>query len=133
MNTLRNMHIPVLVILAGATLLGIAAAQSNTTGSLAPFLARPASPTRVPDANGFMQRWLILEPISVNGQTESIVRTAVKTAYFANQFTILPHDGDKVMVGDKDLIWHAVDTNDYNLNLDYFAKAFGKTSDNALF
>jgi hypothetical protein len=80
-----------------------------------------------------MQRWLILEPISVSGQTESVVRAAVKTEYFPDQFTVIPHDGNKVMVGDKELTWHAVDTNDYNLNLYYFARAFGKTSDNALF
>ena len=78
-------------------------------------------------------RRLNLEPISVNGQTESIVRAAVKTEYFPNQLTVIPNDGDKVMVGDKELIWHAVDTNDYNVNLYYFARAFGKTSDNALF
>ncbi len=133
MATLRNMYRSALIVLTGATFLAMAAAQSKTTPSLAPFLARPASATRVPDANGFMQRWLILEPITVNGQTEGIVRAAVKTEYFPDQFTVIPHDGDKVTVGDKELIWHAVDTNDYNLNLNYFAKAFGKTSDNALF
>jgi hypothetical protein len=124
---------PVLVVLAGSTFLAMAVAQSKTTPSLAPFLARPASAARVPDANGFMQRWLILEPIPVSGQTESVVRAAVKTEYFPDQFTVIPQDGDKVTVGDKELIWHAIDTNDYNLNLYYFAKAFGKTSDNALF
>jgi hypothetical protein len=133
MITLRNMCMPALVVLAGSTFLAMAVAQSKTTPSLAPFLARPASAARVPDANGFMQRWLILEPIPVNGQTESVVRAAVKTEYFPDQFTVIPHDGDKVMVGGKELVWHAIDTNDYNLNLNYFAKAFGKTSDNALF
>jgi hypothetical protein len=133
MITLRNMCMPALVVLAGSTFLAMAVAQSKTTPSLAPFLARPASAARVSDANGFMQRWLILEPIPVNGQTESVVRAAVKTEYFPDQFTVIPHDGDKVMVGGKELVWHAIDTNDYNLNLNYFAKAFGKTSDNALF
>jgi hypothetical protein len=133
MITLRNMCMPALVVLAGSTFLAMAVGQSQTTPSLAPFLARPASAARVPDANGFMQRWLILEPIPVSGQTESIVRAAVKTEYFPDQFTVIPHDGGKVTIGDKELIWHAIDTNDYNLNLNYFAKAFGKTSDNALF
>jgi hypothetical protein len=133
MITLRNMCMPALVVLAGSTFLAMAVGQSQTTPSLAPFLARPASAARVPDANGFMQRWLILEPIPVSGQTESVVRAAVKTEYFPDQFTVIPHDGGKVTIGDKELIWHAIDTNDYNLNLNYFAKAFGKTSDNALF
>ena len=133
MITLRNLCMPALVVLAGSMFLAMAVGQSQTTPSLAPFLARPASAARVPDANGFMQRWLILEPIPVNGQTESVVRAAVKTEYFPDQFTVIPHDGDKVTVGGKELVWHAIDTNDYNLNLYYFAKAFGKTSDNALF
>ena len=133
MITLRNLYMPALVVLAGSTFLAMAVGQSQTTPSLAPFLARPAPAARVPDANGFMQRWLILEPIPVNGQTESVVRAAVKTEYFPDQFTVIPHDGDKVTVGGKELVWHAIDTNDYNLNLNYFAKAFGKTSDNALF
>ncbi len=133
MITLRNLCMPALVVLAGSTFLAMAVGQSQTTPSLAPFLARPASAARVPDANGFMQRWLILEPIPVNGQTESVVRAAVKTEYFPDQFTVIPHDGDKVTVGGKELVWHAIDTNDYNLNLNYFAKAFGMTSDNALF
>jgi len=133
MITLRNMCLSALVVLAGSIFLAMAAAQGNATNSLAPFLTRPASAARIPDANGFMQRWLILEPIPVNGQTEGLVRAAVKTEYFPDQFTVIPHDGDKVTVDGKELFWHAVDTNDYNLNLYYFARAFGKTSDNALF
>ncbi len=133
MITLRNLCMSALVVLTGSTFLAMAVAQSKTAPSLAPFLARPVTVSRAPDANGFMQRWLILEPITVNGQTESIVRAAVKTEYFPNQFTVIPHDGDRVTVADKELIWHAVDTNYYNLNLFYFARAFGKSSDNALF
>ena len=67
----------------------------------APSLARPASPTRAPDAAGFIQRWLVLEPIRVPGQlTESAVQAAVKTEYFPDQFTVIPRDGDTVTVGD---------------------------------
>jgi hypothetical protein len=46
----------------------------------------------------------LLEPIAANGLTDSAVQAAVKKEYFANQFTVIPHDGDKVTVGAGDLI-----------------------------
>ena len=126
MITLRNMCMPALVVLAGSTFLAMAVGQSQTTPSLAPFLARPASAARVPDANGFMQRWLILEPIPVNGQTESVVRAAVKTEYFPDQFTVIPHDGDKVTVAGEELAWHALDSANFNVKLFRFAYGLNK-------
>jgi hypothetical protein len=133
MITLRNICTPALVVLAGSTFLAMAAAQGSATRGPAPFLARPASAVRAPDANGFMQRWLILEPIPISGLTDSAVQAAVKTEYFPNQFTVIPHDGDKVTVGGKELTWHAVDSNDYNTNLYYFANGFSKPTSNVLF
>ena len=133
MITLRNMCLSALVVLAGSIFLAMAAAQGNATNSLAPFLTRPASAARIPDANGFMQRWLILEPIPVNGQTEGLVRAAVKTEYFPNQFTVIPHDGDKVTVDGAELTWHAVDTKNYSVNLYHFAYALGRPTSNVLF
>lgn len=83
---------------------------------------------------GFIQQWVILEPIRVNGQlTDSAVQTAVKNEYFPTQFTVVPRDGEKVRVGDADLVWHAVDTADYNVNLYHFAYALGKPTSNVLF
>ena len=97
-------------------------------------LPRPDSAEKAPDADGFLQRWLILEPIRVSGQlTDSAVQAAVKTEYFPNQFTVIPHDGDKVTVDGTELTWHAVDTNDYNVNLYYFAYGLGKPTSNVLF
>jgi hypothetical protein len=72
-------------------------------------------------------------PISANGLTENIVRAAVKKEYFPNQFTGIPHDGDKVKVEGSDLTWHAVDTKLYNVNLFHFAYALGKPTSNVLF
>jgi hypothetical protein len=125
MITLRNICMTALVVLT--------AAFGSAARGPAPSLALPASAERTPDANGFMQRWLILEPIPANGLTDSAVQAAVKTEYFPNQFTAVPHDGDKVTVGGKELEWHAVDTNDYNVNLYYFAYRLGKATSNVLF
>ena len=97
-------------------------------------LTRPASLTKAPDAAGFIQRWLILEPIKVPGQlTESAVQAAVKKEYFANQFTVVPRDGDKVTIGGESLAWHGVDTLAYNINLFHFAYALNKPTSNVLF
>ena len=63
-------------------------------------LTPPASPEKGPDGDGFIQRWLILEPIESNGLTDSAVQAAVKKEYFPNQFTLVPRDGDKVTAGD---------------------------------
>ncbi len=57
----------------------------------------------------------------------------MKKNYFPNQFTVIPHDGDKVTVGDATLTWHAVETKLYNVNLYHFATALGKPTSNVLF
>jgi cephalosporin-C deacetylase len=96
-------------------------------------LTPPASPEKAPDAGGFLQRWLLLEPIEANGLTDSAVQAIVKKEYFPDQFTVVPHDGDKVTVGGAQLTWHAVDTGLYNVNLYHFAHALGKPTTNVLF
>jgi hypothetical protein len=97
------------------------------------FGSTAAGPKPV-STEGFIQQWVILEPIRVSGQlTDSAVQTAVKNEYFPTQFTVVPRDGEKVTVGDADLVWHAVDTADYNVNLYHFAYALGKPTSNVLF
>ncbi len=99
----------------------------------APTLTSPASPEKAPNADGFIQRWLLLEPIAADGLTETVVQAAVKKEYFPNQFTVIPRDGDKVTVGGLELTWHAVDTRNYNVNLYHFAWALNKPTSNVLF
>ena len=91
-------------------------------------MTKPVSPQKVPGADGFIPRWLLLEPIGANGLTDSVVQAAVRKEYFPNQFTVVPHDGDKVTVGDAQLTWHAFDTKNYN-----FAHALGKPTSDVLF
>ncbi len=78
------------------------------------------------DADGFIQRWLLLEPIDKPNRTNTVftdtyVRTTLNTEYFPNQFTVIPNNGDKVKVGDKDLAWHALDSTGFNVKLFRFA------------
>ena len=134
MITLRNIRRPALVVLAGSTFLAMAVAVGCATRGPAHSLTPPASAERGPGATGFISRWLILEPIRASGQlTDSAVQAAIKTEYFPNQLTVIPHDGDKVTVDGKELTWHIVDTNEYNVNLYYFASGLGKPTSNVLF
>jgi hypothetical protein len=125
MNSRCKYYIPALALLAIAA---GAAAQVSW-----PTLTKPASPERAPEADGFIQRWLLLEPIPSTGLTDSAVQAAVKKEYFPNQFTVIPHDGDKVTVGNAELTWYAVDTELYNVNLYHFAHALGKPTSDVLF
>jgi hypothetical protein len=137
MNPRRSMLI---LGLAGLAALGSPEAfsgdgtQSATGRGPAPSLTAPKSPGQSPGAGGFIQRWLILEPIPTKGQlTDTAVQAAVKTDFFPNQLTVMPRHGDKVTVGGSELAWHAVDTLGYNVNLYHFAYALGKPTSNVLF
>jgi hypothetical protein len=112
-------------------LLLVAAAAAAQTAPVT--LTPPASREKAPDADGFLQRWILLEPIEANGLTDSAVQAMVKKEYFQNQFTVVPHDGDKVTSGDAQLTWHAVDSKLYNVNLYHFAHALGRPTSNVLF
>jgi hypothetical protein len=137
MKTRHNAFVPVLgtlALLSGSMLLGVAGQQPPPARGPAPSLVSPGSAPKAPDAAGFIQRWLILEPIRVAPQlTDSAVQAVVKKEYFPNQFTVIPHDRDTVSVGDESLTWHAVDTIAYNVNLFHFAYALNKPTSNVLF
>ena len=118
-----------LAICAGAAVLAMAALAQTPPVTL----AKPTSPVKAPDAQGFIQRWMLLEPIATTGLTDAAVQASVKKEYFPNQFTVIPHDGERVHVGEAELTWHAVDTMNYNVNLYHFAHALGKPTTDVLF
>lgn len=100
----------------------------------APTLTLPSTPAKAVDGAGFVQRWVLLEPIKVSGQlTDSAVRATVDKQYFPGQLTVVPHDGETVTVADEQLAWHAVDTTNYNVNLYHFAYALNRPTSNVLF
>jgi len=115
--------------------LGIALAFVAIAADVVPAtsLTSPATPQSTPDPDGFIRRWLLLEPIPSTGLTETAVRAAVKKEYFPDQFTLIPRDNQKVTVGTAELTWHAVDTKNYNVNLFHFARAHGKPTSDVLF
>jgi hypothetical protein len=116
-----------------AALLGTAVSMTAAAQTAAPTLSQPNTPESAPAADGFIPRWLLLEPIGADGLTDSAVQAAVKKVYFPEQLTVVPHDGDTVTVEGAPFRWHAVDTKLYNVNLFHFARALGKPTSNALF
>lgn len=132
-----NTHfIKYFTFVAAITVLALLAhiSASDITAQTPPVtLTKPASPQKAPNQDGFIQRWLLLEPIGANGLTDSAVQAAVKKEYFPDQFTVIPRDGDKVTLGGAELIWHAVDTVNYNVNLFHFSRAQGKKTSDVLF
>ena len=92
-----------------------------------PATAEPAAP----DAEGFIRRWTILEPIAKNFSsnsmlTDNYLSEALSEFYFKDQFTVVPADGAKVRYGKSTLLWHALDSRKFFVNLLRFAEGFGK-------
>jgi hypothetical protein len=119
---------------AFAVCAGLTAGLAAQGVPVVPTIVRPATATRPAGANGFLQRWLILEPLAVPGQlTDSAVRATVSREYFPGQLTLVAHDGDMVTADGQPLQWHAVDTTRYNVNLFHFAAGRKKPTSNVLF
>jgi hypothetical protein len=113
--------------------LALLSAGSVAAQDIGPSLLRPTTPEKAPGPDGFLQRWLVLDPISHNGLGDSAVRAAVTREYFPDQLTVVPRDGDKVTIGNAEHIWRAVDTKNYNVNLYHLAYANQKPTSNVLF
>lgn len=114
------------------------AAVTDTTRSITSYFTPATTKKMMPDAEGFIQRWLLLEPIDKPNRgnavfTDSYLRSAFTTEYFPNQFTVLPQDGEKVKVGDQELIWHALDSRNFNVKLFRFAYGLDKQIYGVLF
>jgi hypothetical protein len=106
--------------------------------SLAPYFTPATASPKSPDQDGFLQRWLLLEPINKPNRgntvfTDTYVRANLTTNYFPNQFTVVPHDGDKVMVADQELAWHALDSANFNIKLFRFADGVNKQTYGVIF
>lgn len=129
--------IPVAVSPAAVSPVALTPAELAAT-SMPPYFQPAAMGVKAPGPDGFLQRWLLLEPISQSIRsnavfTESYIRDAIGTEYFPNQFTVVPRDGDKVKVGDDELVWHALDSNGFNVKLFRFAEAMNKPTYSILF
>ena len=121
---------------------GAAGPSANPSESrprtLSPYFTPATSAPKQPDADGFIQRWLLLEPIDKPNRTNTVftdtyVRNALNSQYFPNQFSLIPHNGDKVKVGEQELVWHALDSTGFNVKLFRFAYGLNKTTYGVIF
>jgi hypothetical protein len=112
-----------------------AAAAART---IAPYFVEATQGPKAPDADGFLRRWLLLEPIDKPNRsntvfTDTYVRKTLMTQYFPDQFTVVPHNGDKVRVGEQELAWHALDTTSFDAKLFNFAYGLNKQTYGVIF
>lgn len=93
-----------------------------------PSTAEPA----VPDEEGFIRRWDLLDPIDKPNRTntvftDSYIRDVFSVEYFPDQMNILPKDGQKVKLDKKTrLSWHWFDSKLFNVKLFRFASELDK-------
>jgi hypothetical protein len=106
--------------------------------SIAPYFTPAAPGPKATDVDGFLQRWLLLEPIVKPNRsnavfTDSYVRQALTMEYFPDQFTGVPRNGDKVTVNGQELAWHALDTPTFNAKVFRFAYGLNKPTYGVIF
>lgn len=84
-----------------------------------------------PNADGFVTRWSLLEPIakpeirSNSIFTDTYLKAEFTKTYFKDQTVIVPKDGQKVKVEKTKLKWHCLDSKNYNVKLYRFATGLG--------
>lgn len=118
--------------------LAMAAAPLAAVAQPAPAFTPATAAPRAPDADGFLQRWLLLEPIvkpnrTNTGFTGTYVREALTTPYFAGQFGPVPRDGQLETVAGSQLAWHALDSSLWDVKLFDFARDLGKPTYGVIF
>ena len=102
------------------------------------YFAPVSKQAATPDNDGFIRRWLLLEPINKPNRgntvfTDTYLRDAFGKEYFKNQMTMLPKDGSSVKVDNQKLTWHALDSKLFHVKLFRFASGFNKQVYGVLF
>lgn len=150
MNRKHNSPLPALtfVLLAGLQLGGLFAfaqgpgpgqrlplppipLKGDTTHTLSKHFVVASAAKKAPDAKGFIQRWLMLEPVKKdivrnNIFTDNYLRTAFSTDNFSSDYTTVPKNGETVNVGNQKLAWYALESKAFNVNLYHFTYAINK-------
>jgi hypothetical protein len=101
------------------------------TRGMAPFFEPAAAAPKAPDAEGFLQRWLLLEPVtkpnkSNAGFTATYVRDALAISTFPGGPAASPKAGGTVQVSGETLRWHALDARLFDVKLFNFAQGLQK-------
>lgn len=112
----RSLQVMLLLAVTGIT--GYAA-RPALPGTMPNYFERQEADAVAPDSEGFIRRWLLLEPVEKPNRsntvfTDSYLRDAFSIEYFKGQSTDVPADGDVVKVDGKKLRWHALDSKLFN-------------------
>ncbi|MBR3285155.1 MAG: acetylxylan esterase [Bacteroidales bacterium] len=137
--------------------------DADVAKGLEGYFTLATGPQAYPDANGFIRRWLMLDPISKKNMTnrvftDSYTREAIMHQYFPGQFTAVPKNGDvekvtmeyqppvdltsnrpSAQASDEtkmvkaNLYWHALDSDHFFLKLFRFATGLDKTRYGVIF
>lgn len=112
--------------------------KGDTAHTLTKHFILASKAKKAPDDKGFIQRWLLLEPVRKeiprnNILTENYLRTTFSTDNFSTDFTAVPKNGDKVNIAGQELKWYALDSKGYNFNLYHFTYAIEKPPYGVLF
>lgn len=105
--------------------------RHSDTPELAKYFAPAKMKYTIPDPEGFVGRWLMLEPIEKPNRTntvftDSYLRDTFSKEYFPGQFTSWPKEGRKENVEKQTLQWHALDSKLFNVKLFRFATGLDK-------
>lgn len=112
--------------------------NGDTTHSLSKHFTPGAGAKKAPNEKGFIQRWLVLEPVRKeiarnNIFTDNYLRTTFSTDNFSSDFTAIPKNGETVKIGNQELKWYALDSKVFNFNLYHFTYAINKPPYGVLF
>jgi hypothetical protein len=104
---------------------------SDTTHTLSNYFIPVSSAKKTPNANGFIQRWLVLAPVKKditrnNILTDSFLRTTLAADNFSNDYSIIPKKDETVKLGNQELRWYALDSKTFNFNLYHFTYAINQ-------
>jgi hypothetical protein len=105
--------------------------KGDTTHTLSKYFTLASASKKTTNANGFIQRWLVLEPVKKdiarnNIFTDSYLRTTFSSDNFSSDYTTVPKNGEMVKVGNQELKWHGLDAKTFNFNLYHFTYAINK-------
>ena len=105
--------------------------KGDTTHTLSRYFTPASAAKKIPDARGFIQRWLVLEPVKKdiarnNIFTDNYLKTTFSTDNFSPDYTAIPKNGETVKVGNQELKWYALDSKTFNFNLYHFTYAINQ-------
>ena len=109
----------------------------DTTHTLTRSFIVNAKTIKTPDAKGFIQRWLVLEPVKNNRSNSTMTVSYLKTTLASNNFSpdynAIPKNGETVKIAGQDLKWYALDSKYFNFNLYHFSYATNTTRNGVQF